>query len=499
MLYTPQVPSALPIPEAAPAPSLTHTRTQPLGPLVVDLDGTLLSTDLLHESVFALIRRSPGYLFCLPAWLLRGKARLKDEIARRVDLNIPRLPFNKPFLAYLKEEKTRGRSLVLATASNQKFAQQIADYLGFFDAVIASDNEINLCGQRKLAALRERFNDTGFDYAGNGAVDRPIWRAARQATLVSSSPRVTRAVEQEATIERAFPQTKATPLTYARALRLHQWLKNLLVFVPLVAAQQFTDLVSLNHLIIAFFAFGLCASSVYVLNDLIDLEDDRQHPRKRYRPFASGEISIARGCTLIPMLLAGAIALSLLLPLQFLGILGIYYATTLAYSFRIKQVEVLDILALALLYTVRIVGGGAATGIPLTFWLLAFSFFLFLSLAVAKRCAELAVIRDMGEKRARGRGYRVEDLPLLYSIGVGAGYVATLILSLYLTSESVARAYSHPPMLWVFCPMLLYWITRVWLKTYRGEMHDDPVIFAVRDNSSRILALIGGLCIWLAI
>ena len=359
MPYAPQVPIAAPTPEAAPVPSLAQTRIQPLGPLVVDLDGTLLSTDLLHESVFALIRKSPGYLLCLPVWLLRGKARLKDEIARRVDLNISGLPFNEPFLAYLGEERARGRSLVLATASNQKFAQQIADHLGIFDAVIASDEKINLCGELKLAALRERFNATGFDYAGNGAVDRPIWRAARQATLVCSSPRVTRAVAKEATIERAFPQPRTTLLTYARALRLHQWLKNLLVFVPLVAALHFTDLASLTHLVIAFFAFGLCASSVYVLNDLIDLEDDRQHPRKRYRPFAAGELSIARGCTLIPMLLAGSVALSLLLPLEFLGVLGIYYATTLAYSFRIKQVEVLDILALALLYTVRLVGGGA--------------------------------------------------------------------------------------------------------------------------------------------
>ncbi|MDN5870262.1 MAG: UbiA family prenyltransferase [Nitrococcus sp.] len=498
MLHASTVPSALPIPKTAPVPKLVHTRVEPLGPLVVDLDGTLVSTDLLHESVFALIRKSPLYLLRLPAWLLRGKARLKSEIARRVELNIPKLPYNEPFLAHLREEKARGRSLVLATASNQKFAHQIAEHVGLFDAVIASDEENNLYGQRKLTALRERFSDTGFDYAGNGTVDRPIWRAARQATLVSSSPRLARAVEEEATVGRAFPRTKATLLTYARALRLHQWLKNLLVFVPLVAALQFTNSVALLHLTIAFFAFGLCASSVYVLNDLIDLEDDRQHPRKRHRPFAAGELTIARGCMLIPVLLTGAIALSLWLPLEFLGVLGIYYATTLAYSLRSNQGVVRDICALALLYTVRIVGGGAATGIPLSFWLLAFSLFIFLSLAVAKRCAELALMRDMGEKRSHGRGYRVEDLPLLYSVGVGAGYVATLILSLYLTSDAVARAYSHPWMLWVFCPMLLYWITRVWLKTYRGEMHDDPVVFAVRDNASLILAIMGGLCIWLA-
>ncbi|HET8701499.1 MAG TPA: UbiA family prenyltransferase [Nitrococcus sp.] len=499
MPYAPQIPSASSISAAASISLLPQPQAQPSPPLIVDLDGTLLSTDLLHESVFALIRRSPGYLFCLPVWLLRGKARLKDEIARRIDLDIPGLPFNESFLAHLKAEKASGRALVLATASNQKFAQRIAEHLGIFDAVIASDEKVNLCGQHKLAALRERFSDTGFDYAGNGAVDRPIWRAARQATLVGSSPRIARAVEKEATVERAFPQKRATFSTYARALRLHQWLKNLLVFVPLVAALHFTDLASLSHAVIAFFAFGLCASSVYVLNDLVDLEDDRQHPRKRYRPFAAGELSIARGCTLIPALLAGAIVLSLLLPLEFLEVLGVYYATTLAYSFKIKQAEVLDILALALLYTLRIVGGGAATGTPLTFWLLAFSLFLFLSLAVAKRCAELAVMRNMGKERSHGRGYRVEDLPLLYSVGVGAGYVATLILSLYLPSDAVARAYSHPWMLWVFCPMLLYWITRVWLKTYRGEMHDDPVVFAVRDNSSQLLALIGGLCIWLAI
>ncbi len=466
-------------------------------PLVVDLDDTLLRSDLLHESVLALLKSSPWSVMRLPLWLARGRARLKREIARRAHLDTTAMPFNQEFLDYLHAEKASGRSLVLATASDEKYAHQIAGQLGLFDEVLASDGSTNLSGQHKLAALRERFPE-GFDYAGNGRADLPVWRGARLATVVGGSDRIARTVTEACTAERVFSRQRATLRDYLRALRVHQWLKNLLLFVPLITALQFTHLAAVAQLAIAFISFSLCASSVYVLNDLVDLEDDRQHPRKCLRPFACGSLSIARGSVLVGGLLAASVGVALLLPLAFLGVLAGYYAITLAYSFRLKHAEVLDILTLALLYTMRIVAGGAAAGIALSFWLLAFSLFLFLSLALAKRCAELAVMRERGQSVAPGRGYRVADLPLLHSLGAGAGYIAILVLALYLTSDTVQRSYTQPGLLWAFCPMLLYWITRTWLKTYRGEMHDDPVVFAARDPSSRVLAVLGAATIWLA-
>jgi len=479
--------------------SVPELETVEMIPLVVDLDGTLLRSNLLHESVFALLRRSPLLLLLLPFWWYRGKAQLKHELARRVTLDVTTLPYDQDFLAYLRAQKAEGRVLVLATASNEALARRVARHLRLFDSVLASDESRNLKGEAKLAALREHFGSEGFDYAGNEMADMCLWRVARRALLVGGSDALIRSVAEEAVLEQHFPRRAPGLGTFAAALRVHQWLKNLLVFIPLIAAHRFLDVSLLLDLTVAFFAFSLCASSVYVLNDLMDLEDDRRHPRKRLRPFAAGDLSIATGCVLIVVLLTGAACLALWLPPAFIATLGVYYATTLAYSLWLKRMEVLDLLTLAMLYTIRIIGGGAAAGIPLTVWLLGFSLFVFLSLAVAKRCAELVVMRDLGRERAAGRCYRVTDLPLLYILGVGAGYVASLILVIYLTSQSVRSAYESPTLLWVFCPMLLYWITRIWLKTFRGEMHDDPVVFAARDPGSRVLAVIGGLAIWFAV
>jgi 4-hydroxybenzoate polyprenyltransferase len=468
-------------------------------PLVVDLDGTLLRSNLLHETVFALLRRSPLQLLLLPLWWYRGKARLKHELALRAELDVTTLPYDEPFLAYLREQKAEGRVLILATASNVALARRVAEHLGVFDAVVASDEADNLKGEAKLAALRERFGNEGFDYAGNEMADLCLWRVARRALLVGGGRALAETVDREAVLEQHFQRPRAGLGTYLAALRVHQWLKNLLVFIPLITAHRFLDVALLGDLVVAFFAFSLCASSVYVLNDLLDLQDDRSHPRKCRRPFAAGALSIATGCVLIVLLLAGAAGLALLLPTPFALTLGAYYATTLAYSLWFKRAEVLDVLVLAVLYTIRIVGGGVAAGIPLTVWLLGFSLFVFLSLAVAKRCAELVAMRDIGRDGASGRCYRVSDLPLLFVLGVGAGYVASFILVVYLTSRSVQEAYATPALLWVFCPMLLYWITRLWLKTFRGEMHDDPVVFAARDTSSRVLAVLGSVAILLAI
>jgi 4-hydroxybenzoate polyprenyltransferase/phosphoserine phosphatase len=467
-------------------------------PLVVDLDGTLIPSNLLLESVILLVKRSFLSMFLLLLWLMRGKAAFKAEVTRRVALDVSALPLNQPLVERLKQEKARGRRLFLATGAHESLARKIADRLGLFEEVLASDGKRNLTGHDKLAALLERFGSTGFDYAGNAVADYPIWRAARLATVVNASPRIVNWATMYANVDEVFPRCTPTLATYVRALRLHQWLKNLLLFAPLIAALRLTDVDALVRLLIGFFAFGCCASSTYLLNDITDLEDDRLHPNKRHRPFASGRLPITRGFVLIPTLLAAAALLSAFLPWHFSLVLVVYYVMTLAYTFLLKRLEAVDVVTLALLYTTRIFAGGAAAGIPISVWLLTFSIFIFLSLALAKRCAELLLMQKHGKQTSSGRGYRLADLPVLHSMGVGSGYVAAVVLALYLSSPQVAIAYTHAELLWVFMPILVYWVTRVWLKTYRAEMHDDPLVFAVRDRISLVCAALGGVIIWMA-
>lgn len=460
-------------------------------PLVVDLDGTLIRTNLMIESLFSLLKKSLRWILFLPLWLINGKAAFKREVARRAELDVTTVPLNEPFLEYVRGEKARGRTVVLATGACRQLAVRVARELDLFDDIIASTGGRNLTSHAKLRAIQDRYGESEFDYAGNARADYPIWQAARRAIVVNAAPWVARWAVRNARVEQVFPPRNAGLITYLRALRVHQWSKNLLLFVPLVAALRFTDAAALAQLAIGFLAFSLCASSVYILNDMVDVQDDRQHPRKRFRPFASGDLPLEQGILMIPVLLGGAAMLVLLLPVKFAAVLGIYYATTLAYTFKLKQVEVLDVVALALLYTTRVFAGGAAAGIHISFWLLAFSVFIFLSLAFAKRCAELGALQSRGVEGARGRGYRVTDLPILFTMGIGAAYVATFVFGLYLNSPQVGSNYQSPAFLWAFVPILLYWTTRVWLKTYRLEMHDDPVVFAARDPVSGVLAAVG--------
>jgi 4-hydroxybenzoate polyprenyltransferase/phosphoserine phosphatase len=453
-------------------------------PLVVDLDGTLLRTDLLHESTLTLLRSNPLSVLSLPRWLAGGKARLKREIAQRVSLDFSAMPYREELVEWLRSERARGRRLVLATASDEKLAQGVAAHLPLFDEVLASNGESNNASHRKAAALVERYGERGFDYVGNSNADLAVWEHARRAVLVSAPPKIRRAAAQRVQVDREFGAAPAGIKAWVKALRLHQWMKNLLLFLPLLGSHQIFDAGLLLTVLIAFIAFGLCASSVYVVNDLMDLESDRHHPRKRLRPFAAGVLSPLTGIAVAGVLLVSSFAIAAWVAPAFLAWLGVYFVITVAYTFGLKRKEIVDALSLAGLYTLRIIAGGAAVGLSASFWLLAFSLFLFLSLAFVKRYSELQLMLTQGRDDAKGRGYRTSDLSVIEMMGVVSGFAAVMVLALYINSESVLLLYQHPELVWLTVPIFLYWITRIWLKTHRGLMHDDPVLFAIKDRVS---------------
>jgi 4-hydroxybenzoate polyprenyltransferase len=464
-------------------------------PLAVDLDGTLLKSDMLLESFLVMIRNNPLTLFLVPLWLLKGKAWLKTQIALRSEVDARTLPYNENVLAYLHQQKLQGRQVYLATASHHNFAQQIADHLGIFDGVFASNDELNLSGTRKRDALAKAFGEKQFVYAGNERVDLPIWESSA-ASIVVGSASLKSSAEKLAPVEKHFNDAGNTAKALLKAFRVHQWVKNALIFVPVLAAHKFSDPQSLLHAVLSFFAFSACASSVYLINDMLDLAEDRQHPTKRKRPFAAGTLSILSGMLSVPFLILTAVLLCLFLPPQFALVLAVYYALTFAYSFSLKRLVLIDVVTLSSLYTIRIIAGAAAISVPLSFWLLAFSSFLFLSLAILKRYTELLVMKQKSATKALGRGYHVNDLELLASLGGAAGYISVLVLALYINSPEIRALYTNPQMMWPTCLIMLYWISRAWIVAHRGNMHDDPIVFAIKDKTSLVCgALVGAFMV----
>jgi 4-hydroxybenzoate polyprenyltransferase/phosphoserine phosphatase len=462
----------------------------PLPPLVVDLDGTLIKTDLLVESVCRLLRQKPLALLAMPFWLLKGRARLKREIAGQVQLDAALLPYRTPLLEYLRAERGIGRQIILATGSDERFAKQVADHLKLFDLVLGSDGVTNLSGKRKRARLVGQFGEKGFDYVGNESRDLAVWSSARKAIVVNPTPRLMRALAKVAEFETSFEDHRAKLIEYLSALRPQQWLKNILVFIPIFTAHLFVEPVLLGRTLVAFFAFCCCASGGYIINDLCDLEADRHHPTKRLRPFASGRLPLSYGLAIAPVMAVLGFVLAWLLSWISVGILLLYYTLAIAYSLFLKKVVLLDVWILACFYTLRIVGGGAAIGIWPSVWLSAFSMFLFISLAFIKRYVELIVMRQVEGEHATARGYELIDAEFLASKGTCSGYAAVVVLSLYIASGAVKTLYSTHQVLWLVCPLLQYWIGYLWLVAHRGEMHDDPLVFAVRNRTSRILLLL---------
>ncbi len=450
--------------------------------LCVDLDGTLIRGNVLWECILALLKTRPVTLLMLPFWLLSGPAALKRQLAARVRLNPDRLVYRQQVLDLLRQEKAAGRRIALTTAADRELAETISTYLGLFDEVHASDGQRNLKGANKAAFLAENYAQTGFEYVGDSAADVEVWRHARAAYVVGAEARAEQAAAVT-TVKATILEPRASFRIWINALRGHHWAKNFLLFLPLALSHNLA-VGPILRTFTGFALYGFCASGLYILNDLLDLHSDREHPWKKERPFAAGEISIPEGLLASSILLSSALGLGLLLDVQFgLALLG-YATLTMLYSFYLKKIALLDVFVLSSFYSFRILAGALISATPLSQWFVAFSLFFFLSLAMAKRYSELLNASNLVKTGNSGRGYRTGDRELLLSLGVGSSFSAVVIFSLYVHSPDVRLLYSSPELLFLLCPIVLYWLSRTWLFAHRGELKEDPVTLAIRDPVS---------------
>jgi 4-hydroxybenzoate polyprenyltransferase/phosphoserine phosphatase len=460
-----------------------------LRPLCVDLDGTLVKSDTLVDSLLALMRTHPALIFQLPSRLLHGKAAFKAFVTESVSLDVTHLPYNRAVLEFLQLERMRGRDIYLATGADIRLAHRVADHLGIFTGVLGSYASTNLTGSKKLAGLRNRLNSAAFDYIGNDTPDLPLLSEATEAMVANPSLGLRIGLKARGIHPaQTFVEQKPLLQSIFNAARMQQWAKNLLVFVPLFCSHALSTGKLLTTLA-AFCCFSLTASSAYIVNDLLDIEADRCHSRKRLRPFAAGNLSAMGGIAAAAIFLLVGLVGARFLPGQFLLWLLVYLATTLAYSLYLKRFALVDVLALSGLYILRLLAGGSVTQTPISHWLAGFSMFLFLSLAIVKRFAELENLRASNAAPNNGRGYLVSDLDQLRSFGTASAYAAVVVFAIYITGPDVTKLYREPRLLWLSVPLITLWLNRVWLLASRGELDEDPVAFALTDPVSQAIGL----------
>jgi 4-hydroxybenzoate polyprenyltransferase len=462
-------------------------------PLCVDLDGTLVKSDTLADSLCVLARTRPADLLRLPGWLGGGKARLKQEVTAHATLDAAHLPYNEALIVYLREQAAGGRKLYLSTGADRHLADRVARHFGLFDGVFSSDGATNLTGARKLRLLEERFGPGGFEYVGNSRKDLPLLRASKGAMLANPTVGLEGRLKRgNIPVRNVFRDRAPAARSVWRALRVHQWAKNVLIFLPLLLAHA-VGMGALVQSALAFLSFSLVASSTYIVNDLLDLGSDRNHATKRRRPFAAGDLSILAGICLALLLLAGGVLISIPMAPRFTWWLLTYCVVTLAYSLYCKRVVIVDVIILSALYTLRILAGAAAAKVPISDWMAGFSIFFFFSLALVKRFSELENLRARGAAPSNGRGYLVHDMEQLRAFGTGSAFASIVVFTLYINNPEVRHLYHHAERLWLLTPLLIWWMSRVWLRASRGQMHEDPVIFALTDRAS----LLAGVAIFL--
>lgn len=468
-------------------------------PLCVDLDGTLVNTDTLWESYLLLLKQNPLLALFALTKIFHGKAFFKDYLANKTELDVTTLPYNQPLLKWLKHEKQTGRCLILVTASNQRIAERVAKHIELFDDVIGSDVSNSMQASNKHELLIQKFGDKQFDYAGNHKKDLTVWQHSQQSIVVNASAKVTTQAQQLGNVEKIFKPQRLNLKTFLKTIRVHQYVKNLLLFVPFLLGFSAYDLQHFFDCVLGFLAFSALASSVYVLNDLLDLKADRLHPRKQLRGFAAGLLSIPTGFLLIIGFLTLSITLMTQLSWSFALVLIVYYVLTISYSFFLKQKILVDAIVLAGLYTLRVIAGMKIIGSGYYEWIIMFSMFIFLSLAFLKRYTELNVLLSDKRMYSSGRGYHVKNVEVVRTFGITSGYIAALIVALYLNSNKAVTTYHHPQFLWLISVVIVYWISRLWILASEGKVHDDPVVFAIKDKVSYLLVVAVAILVGLAV
>jgi 4-hydroxybenzoate polyprenyltransferase/phosphoserine phosphatase len=479
--------------------SATESTRVTLRPLCVDLDGTLVKSDTLHDSLLVLARKRRSLLLALPLQLLRGKAAFKAFVTESISLDVARLPYNRKLIRYLVEQHLQGREIYLATGANIELARRVAAHLGIFKEVLGSDNTLNLTGNSKLERLRSSFGYGEFDYIGNATPDLPLLEHSTEP-MVANPSLALRVMMRARKIKPAleFCERRNLIAALTRAMRPHQWTKNLLLLVPLLLSHA-VNLANLTRGLLAFCCFCLAASGTYIANDLLDIEADRHHHQKRRRPFAAGDLSPIAGALAASIFLAFAFAAMRGLPLKFSVWLLIYVVATMAYSVWLKRVPIVDVLVLSGLYTLRLLAGSSATGSHVSHWLSGFSIFLFFSLAIAKRYAELDNLRTSKSAPKNGRGYMLADVEQLRAFGTASAFAAVVIFANYISGRDVTVLYRDPSLLWLIVPLMILWLCRVWLLASRGSLHEDPVVFALTDRMSLLIGIAATAVVMLAI
>lgn len=459
--------------------------------IFVDLDGCLISGDTLYENIVALIRKQPLMVLLIPIWILKGKASFKHMLASRADINPRYLAYNSDLLAWLDTKKKEGHHIYLATAANQRIAEAVCDHLKIFDGYLASTLDLNLSGALKKKAIKAISSIYG--YVGDCAVDLDVWDEAAEVIVVGNKNNVRKRLMTSEAKKTFFQKKRLSPIVILKAIRVHQWAKNLLVFVPLLLAHQVSSLSGLIYGALAFVTFCLMSSAAYLINDLLDLEADRLHQQKRLRPLASGELSLALGGAIAVGFSLTALGLSLWFAPLLAWMLLAYLALTLLYSFKLKKIIMLDVLVLGSLYAWRMLAGAVTTSVEVSPWLVSFSTFFFLSLALSKRSSELFGLGEETSDTFTRRGYIRQDLPMINAMGVTTAMASLVVFSLYIYNPMVTSLYFTPQILWGEVLLLAYWIGRIWILTGRGQLHQDPVMFALRDRQSYIVGILMAL------
>ena len=457
-------------------------------PLCVDLDGTLLLGDSLWYAMATLLHKAPLAFLRIALTLLKGKAFFKAALCQEA-LNYDIVfSFNDGVLEWLKKEKEAGRPLYLVTGADRRIAEIVMDQVGIFSGKMTSDGQTNLTGANKARALEDKFGPNSYDFVGDSIKDLPACRQAQKVYLVRPTRSLLNKYSAQG-IEALTPwgMAKSQPAQLIKSMRPHQWAKNVLIFAPLILAHNF-ELLTIAKGVVAFIAFCLLASSVYLGNDLLDQESDRRHPHKRNRPIASGALNPNIALAFALLFLAVSLLLSFLLNIAFFLTLISYAIVNLAYSTYLKRSTIVDVLILAGLYSLRIFAGGVATQVAISDWLIIFSIFFFLNLAFLKRFIELGHMTD--DEQMPGRDYFGSDRLFLLICGVSSGYLSILVFLLYLTSPHALGLYKHPKLLLLICPILIFWVSKIWLSAHRGLIDGDPVMFALKGRQGYLVGVL---------